>query len=79
MDAKGMQPWMRFLLIAAVVAFAGTIAVHIYDCQTGTREQCLMSRGLLWVYWIGFFVVVGVPVATIEQVVRRALAKWPRE
>jgi hypothetical protein len=74
-----MQPWIRFLLLAGIVAVVGTVAVHVYDCQTGTREQCLMSRGLLWVYWIGFFVVVGVPLATIDQVVRRAWAKWSRE
>ena len=33
-----------------------------------------MSRGLLWVYWIAFFVIIGVPIAAVID----ASSKWGR-
>ena len=70
-----MRPWMRFTLIAAGLSLAVTIAVHVYDCHVGTHEACLMSRGLLWVYWIAFFVIIGVPIAAVIEAIRHALRK----
>jgi len=70
-----MRPWMRFLAIATVVGLVAAIAVHVYDCDVGTHEACLMSQGLLWVYWIVFFVVAGIPVAIIAEVARNVLRR----
>jgi hypothetical protein len=61
---------MRYAAIAGVLSFLFAVAVHLYDCQTGTHEQCLMSTGLFWVYWLVSFLlawlVVGCIGATIE-------------
>jgi hypothetical protein len=74
-----MQPWIRISLVAAAVSLVATVAAHVYDCRVGTHEACLMSQGLLWVYWIGFLVVVGVPAATIVEAIRNSRRRKQRD
>ena len=48
---------MRYAIIAGLLSFFIALGIHVFDCQTGTHEQCLMSRGLFWVYWLVSFLV----------------------
>lgn len=65
---------MRYALIAGLLSFLFAVAVHVYDCQSGTHEQCLMSRGFFWGYWIGSFLVALAVVASVGVTIR-----WLRE
>ena len=69
-----MPAWMRFFAVATVVGLVVAIAVHVYDCDVGTHEACLISQGMLWFYWIVFFVIAGIPMATIIW----AIQNWIR-
>jgi hypothetical protein len=65
---------MRYALIAGLLSFLFSIGVHVYDCQTGTHEQCLMSTGLFGVYWISSFLVAWAVIACIGVTIQ-----WLRE
>ena len=65
---------MRYALIAGLLSFLFAVGVHLYGCQSGTHEQCLMSVGLFWVYWIASFVVAWAVVASIGVTI-----EWLRE
>ena len=65
---------MRYALIAGLLSFLFAIGAHFYDCQTGTHEQCLMSKGFFWGYWIGSFLLAWAIVACIGTTIR-----WFRE
>ncbi len=68
---------MRNFVIAAVSSLLVALGVHAYDCYVGSRDQCLMSQGLLWVYWLGAFFVVGIPIAGIVASISRKRAGKP--
>jgi hypothetical protein len=72
---------MRYALIAGLLSFLFSIGIHLYDCQTGTHEQCLMSAGLFWVYWLGSFLLAWGIVASIGTTIRwfKEIAKTERE
>jgi hypothetical protein len=61
---------MRYALIAAVLSFVFAIGVHAYDCQMGTHEQCLMSEGFFWGYWLVAFLLAWAVVACIGTTIR---------
>ena len=61
---------MRYAGIAALASFLFTVGVHIYDCQTGNHEQCLMSQGLSWLYWLVSFLVAWAVVASFGALIR---------
>ena len=61
---------MRSALIAAGLSFALSLALSFYDCQAGTHEQCLMSQGLFWLYWIVSFFFAWLVVASIRATIR---------
>lgn len=46
---------MRTTTTAAVLALLAGVILHAYDCAIGTHEQCLMSRGSLWLYVVVMF------------------------
>lgn len=54
-------------LYAAMITLVLALGLHGYDCITGTHEQCLMSRGLLILYWPAFFIIFGIPGAMIAN------------
>jgi hypothetical protein len=60
---------MSIFGIAAILSILGTIALHLYDCSVGTYEQCLMSRGLLWLYFPVMFVFCLIVVALVREVI----------
>jgi hypothetical protein len=60
---------MKTALLAAVVSMFVALGLHAYDCHAGTHEMCLISRGMLWAYWIAAFVFVGLPVALVVRAV----------
>jgi len=60
-----MPQWLRYLGFAALAAFVPALAAHAYDCVVGTHEACLMSRGMLRMYWTVGFVFVGAPIALV--------------
>ena len=61
---------MRSALIAVVISFLCAIGMHVYDCQTGTHEQCLMSKGFFWLYWLVSFLVAWLVVASFSAFIR---------
>jgi len=42
--------------IAAIISIIGAIALHAFDCIVGTHEACLMSRAMIWFYFVLMFV-----------------------
>lgn len=72
-----MPHWLRNLGFAALAAFVLALAAHAYDCAVGTHEACLISRGMLWVYWTAGFVFVGAPIAL--SAASRAPARHDRD
>ena len=69
---------MKSATIAIFLAVLGAIVLNLYDCQTGTTDQCLISRGLIWLYMIGLFLPVWFFVACIEALIKHFSVK-PRE
>ena len=61
---------MRYAIIAGLLSSLFALGTHIYDCQTGTHEQCLMSQGLLWVYWLGSFLVAWAILASFGALIK---------
>lgn len=61
---------MRSATIALLIAVLGAVALHLYDCQTGTTDQCLVSRGLVWVYMIALFLPVWFCGACVEALIK---------
>lgn len=62
-----MPNGLRNQLIAAAVSLVVALLLHAYDCAVGTHEACLISRGLLWVYWLGVYLIFGVPLALVAR------------
>jgi hypothetical protein len=58
-----MPNWLRHQLIAAAASLVIALVLHAYDCYAGTHEACMISRGLLWMYWFGIYVILGAPLA----------------
>jgi hypothetical protein len=69
-SALGKETSMRSAGIAAIASVAIALGLNFYDCQTGTHEQCLMSTGLLWGYWIVAFLLTWLVVASISATIR---------
>jgi hypothetical protein len=61
---------MPSALIAGLLSIAIALGLHFYDCQTGSHEQCLMSTGLLWLYWVLSFLLTWLVVASIRATIR---------
>jgi len=61
---------MKSVAMAAIVSILGGVLVHTRDCSVGTHEQCLMSRGLLWLYIVAMFVLFLVVIACANSVIR---------
>jgi hypothetical protein len=61
-----------YVLIALIGSFLGAIAIHMYDCRTGTYEQCLISRGMFWAYWLALFLAIWMFAALIGSAIKSA-------
>ncbi len=58
-----MPTWIRCQAVAAAASLAVALVLHAIDCSLGTHEACLISRGLLSVYWFGVYALAGAPIA----------------
>lgn len=61
---------MRYAIVAAVLSLVFAVAAHVYDCQSGTHEQCLVSAGFFWVYWVGSFLLAWPIIASFGMLIR---------
>ena len=68
-----------YILIALIGSLLGAIGIHIYDCRVGTYEQCLISRGMLWAYWLGLFLVIWSFAAVIGSAIKAARSEANEE
>jgi hypothetical protein len=62
--------WPSQVFISLAVSFFGAILLHAYSCDTGTTDQCLMSKGLFPVYWGVGFIMSWPAVAMVAAVIR---------
>jgi hypothetical protein len=61
---------VRYVIAAGLLSFLFAVGTHVYDCQTGTHEQCLMSRGFFWAYWLVSFLVAWAVVASFGALIQ---------
>jgi len=64
----------RSLPIAFFGAILGAALLVTLDCTTGTHEQCLMSKGLSWMYALALFVVIWI-IAALVLLARRGSSR----
>ena len=43
--------WKTYAVIALLLSLLGAVAGNVYDCNNGTHEQCMISKGLFPIYW----------------------------
>jgi hypothetical protein len=61
-----------YILIAFIGSFLVALAIHTHECRVGTYEQCLMSRGMFWVLWVGLFFIIWFLAAVIGAAIKSA-------
>jgi len=62
-----MPNWLRNQLIAAAVCLVIALVVHGFSCLNSSNEACLVSRGMLWVYWAVAYLFIGGPIAMASR------------
>jgi hypothetical protein len=73
MDIEEQQEpsrWPSPMFISLAVSFLGAALLHAYDCDAGSTDQCLMSKGMFPAYWGGAFIVSWPVVALIAAMSR---------
>jgi uncharacterized PurR-regulated membrane protein YhhQ (DUF165 family) len=53
----------RSFPIAFFGSILGAVSLLIFDCQTGTYEQCLINKAMFWVYLPALFIVIWIVAA----------------
>jgi len=63
------SPWIFHALLAFVLALIAAALVTGYDCEVGTTDQCLMSKGMYPFYLGVLFLVLWPLVAAVGRAV----------
>ena len=53
----------RAFPIAFFGSILGAVSLLIFDCKTGTYEQCLISKGMFWAYLPALFILIWIVAA----------------